>query len=76
MGGATTGVLNFNFEINSPPSIQNFPLLGTCRIAAQIASWTAPSSSMAPPSVAEGPEAQAGLEALTPGSTPASPGNE
>jgi phospholipase/lecithinase/hemolysin len=39
VGGATTGVLNFNFEINSPPGIQNFPLLATSGIAAQIASY-------------------------------------
>lgn len=41
VGGATTGILNFNFEINSPAGIQNFPALGTSGIAGQIGAYKA-----------------------------------
>jgi phospholipase/lecithinase/hemolysin len=39
VGGATTGMLNFNFEIDSPPGLQNFPALATSGMLAQVATF-------------------------------------
>ena len=41
VGGATTGLLNFNFEINSPAGITTIPALATSGIAGQIGQFAA-----------------------------------
>ncbi|MBL8350360.1 MAG: SGNH/GDSL hydrolase family protein [Burkholderiaceae bacterium] len=40
VGGATTGTLNYNYEVNSPGYLASFPALATTGMAAQVAGFS------------------------------------
>lgn len=40
VGGATTGTLNYNYEVNSPGYLSSFPALATTGMAAQVAGFS------------------------------------
>ena len=41
VGGATTGTLNFNFAIDSPPGLDSFPAVGTTGMLNQVSTFLA-----------------------------------
>jgi phospholipase/lecithinase/hemolysin len=48
VGGATTGTLNFNFAINSPPGLDNFPAVDTTGILNQVSAFLASGTPLDP----------------------------